>query len=185
MSVTYDNFVFASPPRTGISWFTKACEKVGLTSTSLDRAYFPFSSLENTSYKVSLVRHPYYWLVSYYYKASKDKLGIPELDALGEVANRDSITSHRDFLISYLNSCSGQVGRIFNLYEADTCLRIEDMPFAAVELFLSLGVPSHLAGQCKSIAHQNRDRNYYQREASIYSAISHAERSFMEKYDYF
>lgn len=181
MSINYqDKFRFATTPRTGTTWFLQACEAAGLGAGFKAHVHQPFDEKDKGAFKVSLVRHPYYWLVSYYHAILPGVTGILEVDKL-----HCDVVNFREFINHYLQTCPGQVGRIFASYGADSCLRLEDMPWAACELFASLDIPSHLRNQCKYIDPVNVSKKHIVRDLTVYHSIMEAEKEMAESYDYY
>jgi len=142
-------FEFAAPPRTGVQWFVQACQGVGLMifpdMSSVETSFYIPWTKHSTSrrdlIRVSLVRHPCDWLRSIY-DAFQSDLRLPYLTnriivRLGTELPRDDFGK---YVTGYLAKMPGEITRIFDSYKVDTRLRLEDMPWALVELLESLGV---------------------------------------------
>lgn len=181
MSIDYGKFRFATTPRTGTTWFIQACEAAGLGRGFKAHAHAPFNSHnDSNAFKLSLVRHPYEWLVSYYKAIHPGNTGIVEIDRL-----RTSCKNFEEFIGNYLRECPGQVGRIFSAYNADSYLRIEDMPWAASEFFASIGIPPSLRNKCRFIDPVNVSKGHIHRDLTVYSQVMLAEKETCERYEYF
>lgn len=185
MSVSYGQFRFATAPRTGTTWFVEACVRSGLRRVNKAEAHVPFSEAEQQDYKVSLVRHPYHWLVSYYSAIFPGSIGVPEIDRLRELQENRLIQTHFDFVLAYLEVCPGQVGRIFDAYKADTYLRLEDMPWAAIELFSSLGIHPAYRSRSKSLPPRNVTKQHRPFDPRLSYQVLLAENDLVERFDYF
>jgi len=142
-------FEFAAPPRTGVHWVVRACREAGLmlfpNNGSVAASLLPWPEQADTSSKgmlrVSLVRHPCDWLRSVYdiYRLAL-YLGNPELTSLVQKLVIRSGCDFDQFVSDYLETKPGEISRIFNSYKADSRMRLEDMPWALVELLESFGV---------------------------------------------
>jgi hypothetical protein len=143
--IDYGLFHYAAPPRCANSWFKCAMGYAGLTSWvghTGDRnicswyEHIPHLSTPQKVLKVSLVRHPYSWLQSYYANYRNRKTRIPMVDRFLPLP----CDSFDEFVRAYLHDIPGAVGEMFSSYEADTVLRLEDLPHAVDLLLESLGV---------------------------------------------
>jgi len=186
--IDYGKFLFAGVPRSGSTWFMKACSEIGLTRGFKSDVHVPFEKESGHLLKVSLVRNPYYWLRSYFREIFPGNTGIPEIDRLqfvGFEATADIATSFENFVGRYLDECPGQVDRIFASYNADTYLRLEDMPWAAVELFESLGIPRDVRILCRRITPQNCSKLFIPKSRNLYLRVMEAEAEMTDRYEYF
>ena len=142
--IHFTDFVFAAPPRTGSTWFVQAAAEVGLRPGVVNRKHeqFPDDHLqfpqETQGLRVSLVRHPYNWLMSYYLGLDGGAVNIKEVDVLVDLSRESK--DLQTFLRRYVNEMPGTVTRIFDSYQANTILRLEDFPWSPIEFFASLGV---------------------------------------------
>lgn len=189
MSIDYKQFRFASAPRTGTTWFIQACEAAGLGQGFKAHVHAPFTEQESGAFKVSLVRHPYYWLTSYFKSILPGSTGIPEIDKLrfpsSVPLSVTMVDDFENFINTYLHTCPGQVSRIFDSYGADSYLKIEDMPCAVTELFRSLGVPAHLRNKCRYIDPQNKSKLHIPKDLELYRRVMDAEQEMVDRYEYF
>jgi len=129
----YGDFQFACPPGVGGAWFCEAARVAGFSASEKD-FHTPFSSNGKMApLKVSLVRHPWAWLGECFVHHSRGN----DVGAFGVLSKTDI----ESFIEDYLNKMPGSVGKLFRMYDADTIMLIEDMPWSAIEFFHSLGCP--------------------------------------------
>ena len=156
--IRYGLFDFAAPPRTGTTWFLKAATMAALGELSkfdVHKVFIERPRHEVARMRVSLVRHPATWLRSYYSEIYPGVVGVPAVDVFGTIAADDVF----DWMDKCVDSLPGQVGAMFAAYEADSCLRMEDFPNNAVELFGSVGVARQYAVACRTLGKQNASRS--------------------------
>jgi hypothetical protein len=135
--IRYENFSFASAPRTASTWFSAACKEAGLEEKSGNVFSKHEPDPDPGMYKVSIVRHPARWLQSVYYSIGGGLIGSHEFDSISILArNAVDIT---DFFRKYLES-DHTVAAVFDGYQPNSVMRVEDMPWAAIELLESFGV---------------------------------------------
>ena len=177
-----------------MQWFLRATGLVGLHKTlveahrpSLLHAFEPFVGSRNGNrLRVTLVRHPCSWLASVYGIVKRrdelDDLPDPILNPFWSFATE----SFDRFVLAYLNTAGGSIYRTFRPYieEADTCLRIEDMPWAALDLFESLGVPRMLRQKCVGIGKVNVSENVPLWDKSLKEEVKREEEELLELFDY-
>lgn len=135
MPIQFNGFVFASPPRMASSWFRTAmavCDQ----ERSKRGIHEPFHPGEKL-HRVTTVRHPVDWLHSMYFALNGGHTGVRLVDMLSHEAKR---ISFEEFVEWYLKNEPGLVGRICDLYRADTTLRVEDLPGAAVWFLRDRGI---------------------------------------------
>lgn len=135
MPIRFNNFVFAAPPRMASTWFRTACA-IADQERPKRGSHDPFSAQEKM-HRVTLVRHPVAWLSSMYYALNCGTTGVRLVDMLSLQGDRICFAEFAEW---YLLNEPGLVGRICGLYKADTTLRVEDLPSAAVAFFRSMGV---------------------------------------------
>lgn len=135
MPIQFNSFVFASPTRTASNWFRTACAVAGMDRNKRG-IHEPFAKGEKL-HRVTMVRHPVAWLHSMYYSHNCGWTGTRLGDMLSAEANRICFA---EFVEWYLKNEPGLVGRIFDLYKADTTIRVEDLPGAAVDFLRLRGV---------------------------------------------
>lgn len=134
MAIDYGKFVFASPPRTGGTWFIKAASEAGLGRAFKKDLHIP-ASKEEKKLKVSLVRHPCDWLASYYFALRGGQTGVEPVDVLIPLAK--DCMEFEDFVLCVLDEFPGQVSEIMLYYNSDSYIRTQDLQWAAYDLFTS------------------------------------------------
>lgn len=180
MSIDYTLFRFASAPRTGTTWFLKACSAVGLGVGFKASAHTPHNPKDRTSFKVSLARNPCDWLASYYTAIHRGCTNVTCVDRFMKM--RDD--SYESFVLSYLTMMPGAIGEMLTEYNADSYLRIEDMPWAFVELLESLGVPRHLRQRCYNLGKQNVSKRVPRMPSRLRRRILESESRMVEDFGY-
>lgn len=176
--IDYELIQFACPPHVGAEWFIKTAQLAGFGPGFAHSAYEPFppSRSSGTILRVSLVRNPADWLVEYFdnWCLATNHVGplarLPKVDWEG-------------FLCSYLQEHQGYIGRMYQGYESDTVLRIEDMPWALLELLRSLGIGEeylNLVRRRRAPACPVR-----QWDLGLRKRVLEAERETCNAYDYF
>jgi len=173
--ITYEQFEFAAPPFSGASWFVNASNRLGLGNVSFCRAYQPFPLDPSPFLRVSLIRHPCDWLLDCF----REKHAI-EIDGFNTLPRGNFDT----FVDAYLQILPGAIGKLFNQYQADTVLKIEDMPWALVELAEALGVPTSAQDRIRDMS-QYQIAPYRWDDNRARERVLEAELDFCERYDYF
>jgi len=135
--IQYPGFFFCSPPRTGSAWFRSFCAKVGLGEQGAAKVHIP-PPADWSDYSVSIVRHPLDWLASYYSVIRGGVIGVPEVDQFSEPARNTSDVAA--FIWYVADRMPGAVGRMFDAYQTSSVIRLEDFPWAPVELLQAVGV---------------------------------------------
>ena len=133
--IQFDNFAFASPPRTGTAWFVNACAVAGFGEKDRSKVHIP-PPAKWGGFMLSIVRHPADWLVSYFNTLEGGKVGVPEVDALAQYYCANDMARS---LKRYLKSPPNTVSKMFAAYEATSVMKLEDFPWAPLEFFYSLG----------------------------------------------
>lgn len=127
------NVDFATAPRCGNHLVLHLLSERGISHVvsigGIHQNYVPTDS----KLKISMVRNPFNWLLSYYYVIQGAPLDCPA-DEFSSMAREAS--SGSDFLRLYLQHMPGAVGRMFASYGADIVWRLEDMP-EAFDLYLT------------------------------------------------
>ena len=83
------------------------------------------------------------------------------------------------FISSYLNRIPGRVSTFFEEYQADTCLRFEDLPYSFTELAHSFGVDASEIEMKKPVGHRIVWNSQIRRQ------VLEAEKEMVEHYDYY
>ena len=134
--IDYGQFQFASLPRTATTWFMRACYISNLGDKQHTEVHVPPN--EQQSFLLTIVRHPYTWLNSYYREIRGGFINHPEVDELVPIV-RDSVV-FEDFLRKYVNRKPGHIWKMIKAYRASTVIRMEDLPWSAVDFFITLDV---------------------------------------------
>lgn len=177
--IHYPSFDFASPPRTGTAWFVKACALTPLGERSRGTVHLP-PIAPATQMQVTQVRHPCDWLASYYTTIQRTYLDVPSVDVF---RNLDWSTFPK-FVRSYLRSLPGAIGAMFASYQATTYLRLEDQPFALLELLDCCDL-TYDRTKIKVMGPANRSQRelpYW--DWQLYQQVLEAEQQFVEDFCY-
>ncbi len=181
--IKYDKFHFAAPPRTGSTYFIKCASICDLGDAQKSVLHQP-PSMEWDGYLVSLVRHPYDFLCSYYLSLKGGATGVYCVDVLCNYARTANDVD--EFIALYLRYCPGEVGRIFNRYRATTVLRLEDFSWNVIEFFESLGIKYSIAMRVNDITPQNVRKGLVHIEnKSQKKQVVFAERDICDRYEYY
>lgn len=180
--IDYGTFRFAAPPRTGCTWFLKACSTAGLGEGFKAHVHQPIPP-NTTGLTVSLIRHPYDWLISYYYALQGGSTGIVEVDKLSSMARTTLDSTH--FINSYTRYIPGVVSEIFDSYHADSVMKTEELKWASLEFFDSLNVNQKRLDLIKQLPPQNVGKNLpIKIDTKLRERVCEAEDSFCNRYDY-
>ncbi len=155
--IKYENFYFAAPPRTGTTFFIKSAAECGLGEQNKAKLHEPPSIIWD-GYLVSLVRHPYSWLCSYFLSLQGGATGVHCVDVLVNHARK--AVDADDFIRKCLRYCPGEVGRIYTRYRASTVLKLEEFPWNVIEFFESVGVKHEDAWKVNNITPQNARKGH-------------------------
>ncbi len=174
--IDYSIFHFAAPPRTGVGWFIAAAQLAGLGPGFRHHAHVPFGRRVD-EFRASLVRHPCDWLASCYAAKGRWSNGLAPFGRL-------DLRTWDGFVRSYLRRRRGAVGRLYNGYEADAVMRIEDAPWAMIELLEEFGVEKALRENCLLLDRKPSSRWRSRWDDGLRREVLEAEREVCEKYDY-
>ncbi len=172
--IDYSLFHFSCPPRTGTSWILRAAELVGLKKKLWENefvAHVPFDENGVRLYRVSLVRHPCDYLASRWTDAS--------------LGGRSSYGSFDSYIRRYLSGRCEAVSHVYARYKADSCMRIEDMPWAFMEFLQSIDVPPSLYRRCEKLGKQNVSGSLPQWDRKLRQRIVEMEKEVCEAYEYY
>ncbi len=180
--IDYGIFQFASPPRTATTWFRKVAFRAGLGEMSAAGIHTPHEPRGDVL-RVSVVRHPADWLRSYYTTIQGGHVGVGCVDKFMNLAKRSDCLN--DFLVSYLAELPGAVGWMFDAYNADTILKIEDLPWAMQGVLEGAGVKRSQAHKAIEISPQNVSRGVMPIMSPILRRdVVAAEADFCSEYEY-
>lgn len=160
--IDYGDWCIATPPGTGGDWLMRAAAIAGFVPWYDGGVLMPPPS----DYKgliVSMVRHPATWLASL-----PAPPGFPAIRCSAETR--------------YANGGPQFLWRLLSQYNASTVLRWEDMPFAAQELFASLGKPPGSYSLLMPPKHPNPPSS---EERSYVAWAAAQEPELCEHFDYF
>lgn len=181
--IHYKKFSFASPPRTGSTWFLKACVEIGIGNDSHSKAKLHVPPpVGDTSYRVSIVRHPYDWLESYYYALEGGTIQVECVDVFVPYVRQAH--TFRQFVSLYLRHLPGEVGKMFDFYRPNNVFRVEDLPWAAIEFFQSIGVPEKRTNRLRDLPVANARKIAQAKDRRLRTLILDAEESYCDRYDY-
>lgn len=178
--ITYPDFHFASPPRTGTTWFLRACFYAGWGAQHKANVHIPHTP--GSELKITLVRHPCDWLASYFTRIHRGCIHVTSVDRFAKLPVGD----FDKFVRAYLQRMPGAIGEMFTDYNATSYMRIEDMPHAFIELCMSLNVHPSQYGMVYALKPVNdtaTDKLPIWRR-SLYEHVMDAEREMMEHFDY-
>lgn len=178
--ITYKLFEFATTPRTGTTWFMNAAYAVGLGNGFKSDVHLLFPKQRGTLPRVTLVRHPCDWLRSYYQAIYPAKLGLPT-DVLSDFRDASDFDM---FVRMYLRRRPGEVGRIFDSYKADVCLRTEDLNVSFPDFCVQLGMRAVQADKAKRIPRYNCTKQPAFWNPALHERVLTAEAHMLERYDY-
>lgn len=177
----YGSFVFAAPQATATPWFELACivAELGGGGRKSD-ALFPVT-MKHGCLSVSLVRHPYDWLVDLFLNA-REPTGVPEVDEFIRTAKQFD-TSAR-FIEYVARHMPGQIGRMFAMYKADSYLRVEEIRWATVELFSMLGIDKDLIQKMKELPNPDLSCKIVDPYNQLRGVLCESEKEFCEYFEY-
>lgn len=183
-------FGFATPPRTGVYWFVHACREAELMLIPNKQAVlcslYPWQERSENILRVSLVRHPCDWLRSVY-----DTICGRDIPTTGIVvlAKHGFIslprTSFEQFVTQYLEVLPGKITELQDSYKADSRLRLEDMPWALVELLETLSIKQEKLDCVIKLPKQHVAKKRAVWKQKHYDAVLKEEQQFCEALDYY
>lgn len=183
--INYGSFQLANPPRTAGSWFMHIASLMGYGDGQKSNLHQPPPTKDWNGFVVSLVRHPCSWLESYFYALRGGAVGVPVVDELVHTA-REALDVNL-FAERVADFHRGIVTEIFDAYRPSTVMRVEDLPWAAGEFFMSLG---HSRKEIQCILDQPllncRDHRLADTKISkrIRRLLADAESDIFDRYDY-
>lgn len=180
--IDYGTFRFAAPPRTGTTWFLKACSMAGLGEGDKAHVHQPIPP-KTTGLTVSLIRHPYDWLCSYYHALRGGNTGILHVDILAVVAR--SSQDFPSFIKQYVRNSPGLVSKMFDSYHADSVMKTEELKWASLEFFASLNVKQKVLDEIKTLSPQNVGKDTpIKTNTKLRELVCESEDSFCNRFDY-
>jgi hypothetical protein len=189
--IRYKDFDFAAPSLTGTIWFTSAAKLYGLQHEPpktflaiLKNATQPFDNTQLAfRIRISLVLNPSTWLAACYNVLDGYNKKDGSLDSCFDPFKKLNTKSISSFVADYLEKIPGSIGKMFTSYEADSCIKTEDLPHAFEELMFSLGYES-LSINYAFLA-KVPPRYISKLSPKLHDKVIQAEKEFCELYDYF
>lgn len=141
--IEYEVFQFAAPPGTGVAWFLKAMQIAGYGPGFRAVAHVSFGG-PSEPLRVSLVTNPFDWLYRAYlsFEEYSSVVGMHDVDR----------KSFSRFVGSFLSKRGFSLSDVFDRYKADIVLRLEDMPWALIELLEAVGTETRLLNQVNTLS---------------------------------
>lgn len=180
--VEFEKFVFAAPPCTGSRWFVNRCNALGVPVLNW-RYPKVQANKECEKFVLSIIRHPYYWLLAFFEECKCKLTGVREIDIFND-DYRGCRGDFQEFCKVYLQRHPGRISEMFSSYRAASVMRHEDMPWCAEEFLMSLGVP-YSNGQLPKTDFQSRVLTGWSTNKELRKAVIRAERDFCEAYGYY
>jgi hypothetical protein len=193
--IDYGLFKYAAPPRTASTWVQHALSKTRheVLHGNTFAVHIPFSPGYEVP-RLSTVRHPVEWLLSYWYSVGTGVVsGCDELRELAQVARRSSTLV--EFLLNVAEDQPGIVGRIFGQYMATSVIRVEDLPYGLISFLQLVGdVPPTIQEQIIRVPRKNTKPPTKGRQAvldpndlpqHVWRKIMRAEEELSDRYEYF
>lgn len=192
--IQYSQFCFASAPRTASTWVQHATKLTpyDLVSGNTFSVHRPFVG-DYTVPRLSMVRHPLDWLLSYWYAIGSGILQTSDsLKDIGLIARRCSSPS--EFVQAVADEKPGIVGRVFSGYEATSMCRVEDLPYSYIAFLMTIGpVSSGLQEQIVKCPVVNKKTTKHNREPidvmdlpkHTRRALLSAEAEYCDRFEYY
>ena len=134
---------------------------------------------------VTLVRHPYDWLASYYYFLQGGAVGLTLVDSLCSIAREASC--FEEFVLLYAERYAGTYTKIIKMYHGDSVIRTEELTEGIIELFDTLGATDDALQQIRQTPPSNIDSSKADRNDSIpylQEIVRRAESDLYEQFAY-
>jgi hypothetical protein len=178
--IDYGCFYFAAPKFCSGVWFYEMMEAAGfLMPLANGRIESPFLIESTDKLKVSLVENPIKWLTQCH-NAIESRM-LYDLLPFTDLPSQ----SFEGFLRSYVHECPGAVGELFDRYKADSIIRVEDLPWALVDLLSALKVEQSRTNLITTVKRVVVSGNFTHKiDASLRNRVLDAERSLCERYDF-
>ena len=136
--IDYGKFHFGACPRTGSMWVMQAAAVAGFGTGFKAEVHTPPIKNNPGQLTVTLVRHPYEWLISYYFALQGGAVGVSLIDDLAPLVREAKDFPH--FIVRYCESFAGRFTEIIRSYYSGSVIRTEDLASGIIELFRTLGV---------------------------------------------
>jgi len=132
---------------------------------------------------VTLVRHPYEWLTSYYFALQGGAVGVSLIDDLAPLVREAKDFPH--FVVRYCESFAGRYSEIIRSYRGDSIIRTEDLESGIIELFKTLLVKEDRLMKIKAMPPVNVNLNKGHVDCNIRYLQETVRRAEQETYDHF
>lgn len=173
--ITKQTFTYIPFPGTGADWFNKSAVALGFSG-------FPIEIKDGIDLSVQVVRHPYSWLREIFNKIPTHRYYSNSI--LNQVIHYAQLSLTPGELVQRVTEVPGLLTRMFDYAQADTILRVEDFPWAPVELFQSMGgTPEEIGRLPQFDLSVFKDYNEPSDQANRRLVVQ-AEQDFCERYDY-
>jgi len=183
--INYPQFLFATPPRTGIAWGLDVFKLAGFGEKDCAFARIPFSYNEDKmKLRVSIVRHPCGWLRSLFCAIKSGTFDFSS-NGMSILSSLSNLWNFSSFVEEYLRKFPGYISFIFSQYQSDTCMRLEDMPWAMVEFLESLGISGKVLDEIRTLPKRNVSSNLPIWDMDLRKKVLQAEKEYAERYDYY
>lgn len=195
--IDFGKFKFAGAPRAGTTWILKATYVVGLGEFSKSFVHVPHKipqrGREVPQLKVSTVRNPCDWIISYYAAIRGQHVNVPAVDEFLKIPTitepgepKEDYQKHfQEFVEAYLAKMPGQIGKVFFSYNADSYIKVEDFPWSYIEMLISTGMKEDKARLCEQVARQNEGRNLPVLDRKLKQKVMDAEQKMVEAFEYY
>ena len=181
--IDYGGFRFGACPRTGTTWVMQAAAIAGFGVGFKTEVHEPPTEDDPGQLTVTLVRHPYEWLTSYYFALQGGCVGVALIDELAPLARE--MKDFPSFVVRYCESFAGRFTKIIHSYRGDSVIRTEDLTSGTMELFRSLGVKEQQLTEIKAMSPANVNLNKGNVDCNIRYLQEIVRRAEQETYDHF
>ena len=179
MPVNYGLFQFASPPRTATRWISEAAHMAGLRQIGSGDVHVPHSP-DPSIVKLTCIRDPIRWVESFYDEIYPGKIGVESVDSL----HPEKYAYSLDDFIGSLIDRPRSVTRMFETYNADVAIKVEELPWSFIEFLESVGVNRNKAEMCVGLRAMNFRRHRLVWQPLLKTKLILLEDEFVERYDY-
>ena len=181
--IDYGKFCFGACPRTGSTWVMQAAAVAGF-GTGFKSEVHEFPVEDNPGQlTVTLVRHPYEWLISYYFALQGGAVGVSLIDELAPLVR--AAEDFPSFVVRYCESFAGRYSEIIRSYHGDSIIRTEDLRSGIIELFRTLLVKEDRLMKIKESSPINVNLNKGHVDCNIRYLQETVRRAEQETYNHF
>lgn len=132
---------------------------------------------------MSIIRHPYEWLESYYHAIRGVAVGVPCVDVFSQAAR--NAENFEAFVVQYLRDMPGAVSDMFIAYNAASVMRLEELRWATQEFFRSVGVEGDELRDVAELPPENVRKDVHRdKHKRLRREVCDADAEFCERYDY-